>query len=85
MRLSAEHAVTKVFVDASEETSLPRTVGLHEFGTHMSEEILRIQFAVVMSPVVRKELLFLETVTVNRGMKVKMFDTREEALEWLQG
>jgi hypothetical protein len=75
---------SRVFVDASKETSLPSTLPLHQFGSVLSEDATVLKFAVVVSATVREDLRFLETVTQNRGMEVRMFNSRDEALAWLK-
>jgi hypothetical protein len=84
LQIQKERGLTRVFVDASRETSLPRTLPLHQFGSALSSDAMMLKFAVLVSDKVREDLHFLETVTRNRGMEVKMFDSREEALAWLQ-
>ncbi len=84
LEIQRERGLTRVFVDASKETSLPSTLPLHQFGSLLSSDAMMLRFAVLVSPEVRDDLRFLETVTQNHGMQVRMFDCREEALNWLQ-
>jgi hypothetical protein len=79
-----DRGFSRVFVDASRETSLPATLPLHQFGAVLSEDATSLKFAVLVSEQVREELRFLETVTRNRGMEVRMFASRDEALAWLK-
>jgi hypothetical protein len=84
LAIHRERGFSKVFVDASRETSLPSTFPLHQFGAVLSEDGMVLKIAAVISDTVREDLRFLETVTQNRGMQLKLFDTREEALAWLK-
>ena len=81
--VTRERGLTRVFVDASKETSLPSTLPIHQFGALLSKDAMMLRFAVLVNDQVREDLHFLETVTKNRGMQVKMFDSREEAMAWL--
>lgn len=85
MRVHGETGISKVLVDATQETSLPQTFPLFEFGAELAAELLTIQFGVAVSPEVADDLRFLENVTRNRGMNVKMFDSTDAALAWLTG
>ena len=82
-RMYQEHGLTRIFIDATRETSLPSTYPLFEFGSDLAEYVKFFVFAVVVSPAVKDDLMFLETVTRNRGMTVCMFDSQKTALEWL--
>ena len=75
---------TRVFVDASKETSLPKTLPLHQFRSVLSTDAMMLKIAVLASESLREDLRFLETVTRNRGMQVRIFDSREKAMTWLQ-
>ena len=83
LHIQSERGLTRVFVDASKETSLPNTLPLHQFGSMLSADAMMLRFAVLVNDQVREDLHFLETVTKNRGMQVRMFDSREEAMAWL--
>ncbi len=83
LRIREERGISKVFVDATGETSLPPTTPVFEFGSELANAFRGVKFAVVTSPQTEHDLRFLETVTRNRGAKVRMFVSREDALEWL--
>lgn len=84
LAIHKEHGFSRVFVDASGETSLPSTLPLNQFGSVLSEDAVSLKFAVLVNERVREDLHFLETVTKNRGMEVRMFDSREDAFAWLK-
>jgi len=82
-RIYQEHGLTRIFIDATRETSLPSTYPLFEFGSDLADYVQFFVFAVVVSPAVKDDLMFLETVTRNRGMTVRMFDSPKTAMSWL--
>jgi hypothetical protein len=84
LAIHKERGISRVFVDASRETSLPSTLPLHHFGSVLSQDAMVLKIAVSASAAVHDVLRFLETVTQNRGMQVKIFENREEALAWLK-
>lgn len=84
LAIHKQRGLSRVFVDASHETSLPNTFPLHKFADVLSKNATALRFAVLVSDAVREDLRFLETSTRNRGMQVRMFDSRDEAIAWLK-
>ncbi len=74
----------KVLVDATEETSLPSTLPLFQFGSELAESIRHLKFAVVVTDNQREDMHFLRTVLFNRGGQMEIFDSEEKALNWLR-
>ncbi len=69
-----------VLVDVSKQESRPDTLEVFQFGEEMTRDF---RFAVVTSTGVSEEHKFLETVAVNRGKYVRLFDEYEKAINWL--
>jgi len=44
----------------------------------------KIKYALVPSPVTIKDLRFLETTTLNRGIRVMIHNNIEDAIKWLK-
>jgi hypothetical protein len=84
LAIQKKRGLSRIFVDASRGTSLPNTLPLHQFGSMLSKDAMTLKFALLVNNQVRKDVHFLETVMRNRGMEVKMFDSREEAMAWLR-
>jgi hypothetical protein len=82
-KIRQERGLTKVFVDATKETSFPSTFPVFEFGSALANTIRGMKFAVAASPKTDRDLRFLETVAANRGAHVSVFDSVEAALAWL--
>ena len=78
-----ERGFTKVFVDASRETSFPSTLPVFDFGSDLAQTARGMKFAIVSSPKTDSGLRFLETVTHNRGGQLRVFDSADAALAWL--
>ena len=83
LTLQSQRGLSRVFVDATRETSLPGTFPLQQFGSMLSRNAIGIKFAILVSDMVREDLRYLETVTRNRGMQLRIFDSRDEAFAWL--
>ena len=83
LEIHKKRGYTKVFVDASKMDSMPTTLPMFQFGSDMAERVMSMKYAAFMSPKLLPDMDFLETVTRNRGMQVKMFNSEEAALEWL--
>ena len=85
-KIYQELKLTKVLVDATAVTSLPRTLSIFDHGVSLSGTGLpsKAKFAVVISEAVKNDAYFLETVARNRSANLKNFESREEALAWLK-
>ena len=88
-----QHKMDKVLIDGREIEGEPTTIErfiYSEFAataTRMLRERMALpkppQFACVLQEPVLDPMRFGETVAVNRGMHVKVFDDLEDALRWL--
>ncbi len=83
MKLREEHGTTRVFIDASKQSSMPSPVSLFQFGNDMAAHVRDMRFAVYFLPGMVRDLAFLEDVAVNRGVQVKRFEAADAALQWL--
>jgi hypothetical protein len=83
MRIHKEQGITRVFVDATKETSLPSTFPSFDVGSKMAAAVRTIRIAVLGNPALAEDLRFIETVALNRGATIKVFYSREAALAWL--
>jgi hypothetical protein len=83
LRFRKERGLTRVLVDATKETSLPSTLPIFEFGKDFAARVRGMSFALVAGQVTRDRVELLETVAINRGADVEMFDTTDAALAWL--
>ncbi len=82
VKLSRETGINKVFVDTTEEKSLPETFAIYNFASKLPRSL---SFAVLVkeSQDTKRDVHFIETVAMNRGLLVQTFTSRNEALKWL--
>jgi stage II sporulation SpoAA-like protein len=88
------HGATKVLIDGRGLKGDPEVMERFFYGEFAATETARAagernlprvpRFAYVLEEPVLDPRRFGETVASNRGMIIKVFDNREEALEWLQ-
>jgi hypothetical protein len=87
----ARHQAEKVLIDGRTLTGKPGDFERFFYGEFAAEETMRLvkaygivpRFAYVIHEPVRDPERLGETVAVNRGMDVKVFETPEDAMEWL--
>jgi hypothetical protein len=84
LELGVEQRLSRVLVDVrgvintlSISDHFFVTEGHAKLGSH------RPRAALIARPDQRDDMRFIETVAVNRGMPLKAFSTKEDALEWL--
>lgn len=83
VEMQRESGLRRVLVDATKETSLPPAGPLYEFGSELAKTVAHLTFAIAVAPGLARDLGFIETVTRNRGMQVRVFDSVDAALAWL--
>jgi len=82
----AEYRCTRVLIDLTQAEVVPGIMeGFRELNP--SQEVLhglmRFSFASLYTQITEEER-FLENTAVNRGLKVRVFDDREQAIAWLE-
>jgi len=77
----------RVLVNALQATSMPSMMPMYDFAAAVaSQRVLQdVRFAIIRHRRSAEDLDFFETAAGNRGVQVRVFDTREEALGWLAG
>lgn len=89
---AGRHGTKKILVDGSEVKGEPELIHRFIYSTFAAGEVAKYvvqhrvgspQFAYVLREPVLDPQRFGETVAVNRGMRVKVFDNVEDALNWL--
>jgi len=92
MEAVALHKTTRVLFDGRAITGNPRTIDRFCYGEFVADAVARHQTRLASGPILFAYALkepvfnpkkFGETVAVNRGMLIRMFDNLEEALQWL--
>ena len=89
---AGRHGTKKILVDGRELKGEPEVIHRFIYSTFAAAEVAKYvvehrvgspQFAYVLREPVLDPQRFGETVAVNRGMRVKVFDDLEDALNWL--
>jgi hypothetical protein len=92
MEAIALHSTKRVLLDGRTITGNPRTIERFFYGEFAAQTVAQHQtrtpsaatrFAYLLKEPVLDPQKFGETVAVNRGMPVKVFDSMEEAIHWL--
>jgi len=85
--MSGELEVVRCIVDATDQEETGTILDLYQLPALYEEVGLDRTARIALLPPTRAELhelaAFYETVCVNRGWSVKVFPTREGAIEWL--
>lgn len=88
----ARHQAKKVLLDGRNVKGEPEDLERFYYGEFAAAETTRLvkehrivpRFAYVINEPLRDPQRFGETVAVNRGMNIKIFETPEDAFEWLE-
>ena len=91
LEAAAEHQTRKVLIDGRKLTGKPEVIERFYYGAFAAQTVAHFRggmlsyarFAYVLREPVLDPGRFGETVAVNRGMNVKVFDNLEEAVKWL--
>jgi len=93
LEILTRHKVQKVLLDGREVEGNPEVMERFFYGEFAAESLMQFLskgvaaetcFAYVLHEPVLDPGRFGETVAVNRGMTLKVFDALEDALAWLQ-
>ena len=87
-----QYRAAKVLFDGRMLKGNPEAMERFYYGEFAANETMRLvkkhglfpRFACVIHEPLRDPRRFGETVAVNRGMNIKVFETPEEAFEWLE-
>lgn len=83
IKISENKDFLKVLVDAREQSSLPSPITLFKFSQKLSESFRHIKHAIVVSDSTPEDINFIETVAVNRGSNMQIFNSIDAAVSWL--
>lgn len=83
MQMVQDTGFTKVMVDASALVSLPPLLHPHCFAKEIAEKTHGLKHAIILSVHSPKKIRHIETVAMNRGTQIHIFNTRADALQWL--
>jgi len=80
IRLHEAHDACRLLVDVREQESTPTILDIFEFGESWPSAI---RAAILMGANTSDDVVFLETVAVNRAKQIRVFYDEEDALRWL--
>lgn len=80
--IQEDKGFNKVFVDATGLETMPSISGIYELFSNLSREI-RLAVLAHESQTTANDISFVETVGINRGVRVKIFKQKDKALQWL--
>lgn len=83
-RLSGETGIELLLVDARNCDSMPSIVDVFELTSKFPRSLKMAVLIPEKSKLVKK-LQFGETVGINRGIPLRLFDSESEAIGWLKG
>ena len=83
-QLLRETGTNLVLSDTRRQEATPSTIDVFQFGSQLPRSI-RLAVIVSAEQPTADDVSFVSDVAANRGVEIKIFSTREEALKWLLG
>ena len=80
-RLRDVHGASKLLVDVREQVTTPSVSDIFQFGEDWPQDI---RLAILMGEQTSEDVIFLETVAINRAKQVRVFYDEDDALGWLK-
>ena len=74
--------INKVLVDTTGQEKMPNTIDTYELFAEFPRAF-RLALLIQQSQVTARDIAFVETVGFNRGVQMKIFHDKEQALRWL--
>ena len=87
LKLHSEYGFKKVLVEVEQLNNRINTFQAFNHGSIVAENYVlnRLKYAVVSTKHCLNDFGFIVTVATNRGVKAKLFETKDMALRWLDG
>jgi hypothetical protein len=84
-KLCGENGISKILVDFSKVSFLPSTLSLFNHGASLAKSSIlgNLKYAIVANETITTDINFFEAVSQNRGVNLRYFKTKAEALAWL--
>lgn len=76
------HGIKNVVVDTSSQVKMPSVSGIFQIFSNFPKQF-NLAILIKENQKTEKDIRFGEDVAVNRGVNMKMFYTRTEAIKWL--
>ncbi len=84
-RLNYQEDCNRVLVDITKLVSVPSMVNIFETASEKLPRNMRFALIMEAGQNIREDVHFFETVSLNRGISVQLFNRREEASDWFKG
>lgn len=78
-----ETGINKVIVDTTEQKQMPGAINIFQIFSTIPKDVEKFALLVGEGQSTADDLKFAENVAVNRGTFMKLFKSRDEAIEWL--
>ncbi len=82
IRIKRERGIDRVLVDTRAQEAMPSVTGIFELFSQFPRD-LKVALLVDRDQPTSRDNAFVETVSVNRGARIRTFSSREDALSWL--
>lgn len=81
-KINDETGIEHILVDARKQESMPREFFLYEFASNLPEHL---KFAIIISREqdIVKAMELIKITALEKGIRVEIFENRQEALDWL--
>ena len=83
LEIFEETGIARVLVDCRKLLKMPETFDAFSAAEHIVFQGMPLRFSLVINKKIQKEIVFMETVVVNRGGQAKFFFEWQEAYDWL--
>jgi len=84
VKIRNEKNLADVLVDQTDATSFPSDATSFNLGSDVAFTLKGMNIAIVHSGMVKKDLEFFEKVTQVRGGNLRIFESKDSALDWLE-
>lgn len=74
--------INKLIVDTTKQEKMPGTVSIHRIFSNFPRNI-SLALVAERNQLTENDIIFGENVAVNRGVRMRIFYNREEAIKWL--
>jgi hypothetical protein len=84
LQIANHHGLNKVMIDATALKLLPSFLHLHSFAYELSRLTPNIKYAIIISKQSPKEASDIAKFAQDRGVIIKVFTSKDDALTWLE-
>ena len=82
-KIFEETGINKILVDATQQKKMPSIIEIVQLFSELSRD-LRLALLANLLRATSNELELVRNVAISHGVSVRLFDDRDEALQWLK-